>query len=231
MSLNVFWSHHIDGWANIQKSPTALTINPDSGYVLRPAPPIKWIGVQEGNFLELLQAFGTSSGDASWATTGFRRAQPPFFAISSFTFKLTLWVVLLRSFRQSLMRSSGLSHPKQFQFFLWYSLIALAKQMTYPIDRSAPPTPFKVSALFSQRLSLLFPFWLYAWVFHSFSVFHYSGLCSKSTVALQLPRGKQIPWCLWLVNIRSSSCGGLREQRISGFHPFSNFQAARSRSE
>ena len=71
MSLNEPWGHHIDGWATIQKSPTALTINLDLGYVLGSTPLSKWIGVQEGNFLEYLQALGASSRDVSWAATGF----------------------------------------------------------------------------------------------------------------------------------------------------------------
>ena len=54
MDLNKLWSHCIDCWATIQKIPTALTINPDSGYVLWSAPPIEWIWVQEGNILGCL---------------------------------------------------------------------------------------------------------------------------------------------------------------------------------
>ena len=64
MSLNELWGQCIDGGATIQKSPTALPINPDPDYVLRSALPIKQIGIQEGNFLICLQALGASSGDA-----------------------------------------------------------------------------------------------------------------------------------------------------------------------
>ena len=90
-NLNELWGHCIDGRATIQKSPAALTINLDPGYVLRSILLIKWIGVQDGKFFRCLQAWETSSGDASWATTGFWGAQPPLFAVPSFTFKLTLW--------------------------------------------------------------------------------------------------------------------------------------------
>ena len=65
MSLNELLGHHIDGRDIIQKSPTALTINPDLGYVLRSTPLSKWIGVQEGDILRLLQAPEALSGDAS----------------------------------------------------------------------------------------------------------------------------------------------------------------------
>ena len=105
----------------------------------------KWTGVQEGNFLRHLQALGTLSRDAGWVTTGFWGAWPPFFVIPSFTFKLTFWPVLLRSFGQSFMRWSGLPHPKQFQCFIWYNLTALAKWTIYPTNWSAPPTPPEVS--------------------------------------------------------------------------------------
>ena len=62
MNLKELWSHCIDGWVTIQKSPTVLTINPDSGYVLRSAPLITRIRVQKGNFPGHLQALGASSG-------------------------------------------------------------------------------------------------------------------------------------------------------------------------
>ena len=61
------------------------------------------------------------------------------------TFKLVFRVVLLRSFRQSFTRWSGLQHPIQFLFFFWYSSTTLAKQTMYPCDWSAPLTPPKVS--------------------------------------------------------------------------------------
>ena len=144
MSLNEPWGHYIDGWATIQMSPTALTINLDPGYVFGSTPLSKWIGVKEGNFLEHLQALGASSKHASWVTIGFWRVQPPFFIVPSFAFKLTFLVVLLRSSRQCFTRCSGLPHLKQFQFFLWYSLTVLAKWMTNPTDWSDSPTPLKV---------------------------------------------------------------------------------------
>ena len=110
MNFNKLWSHCIDGQTTIQKSPTAFTINRDSGHVVRSAPLIKWIGVQEGNFLRHLQALGALSGNAGWATPGFWGVQPPFFAIPSFAFKLAFHAVLLRSFGKSLVRWSGLPH-------------------------------------------------------------------------------------------------------------------------
>ena len=128
-----------------KKSPTALTINPDLSYVLRSTPTSQWIGVQEGSSLRCPQAQGASFGDDGWVTTGFWGNQAPFFVISFFAFKLTFQAVLLRSFRQSLMRWSGLLHQKQFWFFLWYNLTTFAKQTIYPTDWSAPPTPLKVS--------------------------------------------------------------------------------------
>ena len=143
-NLNELWGHHIDGWATSQKNPTVPTINPDLGYILRPTSLSKWIGVQEGNFLRHPQAEGASCGDAGWVTTGFWGAQPPFFFVP-FSFKLTFWAVLLRAFGQSFMRWSGLPHPKQFWFFLWYSSTALAKWTIYLTNWSASPTPFRVS--------------------------------------------------------------------------------------
>ena len=64
-SLNKLWGHHIDGQATIQKNPTALTNNPELGYVLRSTPLSKWIGVQAEIFLRHLQNIGASSMDPS----------------------------------------------------------------------------------------------------------------------------------------------------------------------
>ena len=64
---------------------------------------------------------------------------------------------------------------------------------------------------------LFFPSWVYTQVLFSSNAFYYGGLSSEGTIALQLPRGKQIFQCLWLGNIQSSSCVGLWEQGISGF--------------
>ena len=151
MNLNELWGHCIDGWATIQKSPTALTINLDFGYVLWTAPSIKWIQVQDVNFLRCLQTLGASSMDTSWATTGFWGAWPPFFIIPSLVFLLTFQAVLLRYFGQSLIRCSGLPHSKQLQFFLSYSPTVLAKQMIYLTNWSAPPIPLEVSESFSSE--------------------------------------------------------------------------------
>ena len=51
------------------------------------------------------------------------------------------------------------------------------------------------------------------------NTFHCSGSSHEGLTALQLPRGKCIPWCLWQGNIWSSSFGGVWEQGISGFCP------------
>ena len=83
--------------------------------------------------------------DTSWVPTGFWGAQPLFFIIPSFTFKLTFWVVLLRSFGQSFMRWSGLQHLKQFQFLSLIYLNCIGKMDNIP-NWSAPPTPLEVSA-------------------------------------------------------------------------------------
>ena len=42
-------------------------------------------------------------------------------------------------------------------------------------------------------------------------------------IALQLPRGKQVPQCLWVSNIWSSNHGSLWEQEISSFCPSFQF--------
>ena len=69
------------------------------------------------------------------------------------------------------------------------------------------------------RLSLFFPFWLYTWVPFSSNAFRYGRSNHEGMIALQLPRGKQIPWCLWLGNIQSSYYSGLWEQGICSFYP------------
>ena len=51
-SLDEFWGHCINGRANVQESPTALTINSDLGFVLRSTPMSKWIRAQEGSLLK-----------------------------------------------------------------------------------------------------------------------------------------------------------------------------------
>ena len=47
----------------------------------------------------------------------------------------------------------------------------------------------------------------------------YRWLADLLHQALQLPRGKQVPWCLWPGNIWSFHCGGHWEQGISSFCP------------
>ena len=202
----------------LSKEPNCSHHQSRPGYVLRSTPLINWIRVQEGNFLRCLQALGSSSGDAGWVTTGFQGAQPPLFAIPSFTFKVDFWAVLPRSFRQLFTRWSGLPHPKQFWFFLWYSLTVLAKWTIYPTDWSALPIPLKVSASSSAEDSASSSFSGFTLESSSASVLStIADQASEGTVALQLPSGKQIPWCLQLSNIQYSSCGGLWKQMTSGF--------------
>ena len=90
-----FWPPH-SNWSDpllgLQQCPLnqkscSLTCQ-ELGYVLRSTPPIKWIRLQEGNFLRCLQTLGASSGIASWATIGFWGGQPAFFVVPSFTFTL-----------------------------------------------------------------------------------------------------------------------------------------------
>ena len=82
---------------------------------------------------------GTSSR-GHWMSDYWFLKEPSlaFFVVPSFTFILTFWVVLLKSFGQSLTGWSGLLHPKT----LWF---LLAKWMIYPTDWSAPPTPLEIS--------------------------------------------------------------------------------------
>ena len=145
MSFDELWSHCINGGTTVQERPTAFIINFNLGYVSRSTPTSEQIWIQKGSFLKCLYAHGASSSDTSWASTNFWGVQPPFFVIPSFTFNLTFQAVLPRSFGQSFTKLSGLPHPKQFQFFFWYSLMALANQMIYPTYWSAPVTPPGVS--------------------------------------------------------------------------------------
>ena len=212
MSLNKFWGHYIDGQAIIQESLTALIIKPDMGYVLKSTPLSKLIGFQEGSFLRHPQAQGALSGDAGWVTNGFLGAQLHFFVVPSFVFKLTFWAVLLRSFAQSVTRWSGLPHPKQFPFFLWYNLTMMAKTKNIPNWLICSFNSSWGFCMFSSwRLSLFFPFWVHSLVFFSFIAFHCSRFSSEGTIVLQLPGGKQVPWGLTARFVWSYSCSGLQE--------------------
>ena len=191
MSLHEPWGHCIDDWATIQKSPTALIINLDPGYVLRSILLSKWISVQEGNFLGCFQALGALSGDVDWVTAGFWGVWSPFFIIPSFMFKLAFCAVLLRYFRQSLTRWSGWPHAKQFWFFFWYSLTTLAKWMMYSSNWSAPSTPTEVSG--SPPSEDLTSSAFFAWVFDNSIAFHCSWSGSEGMTALQLPEGNKFP--------------------------------------
>ena len=128
-----------------------------------------------------------------------------------FVFKLPFQVVLLGSFGQSLTRSSGLLHLKQF-----YSSFGTTqphwqdKQDTQQTDLLSQPhfrflhssqlKTWPLPALLASHLSLL-----------QFCCFQCSGWNRESTIALQLPEGKQILWCLRMSYVWSSSCGGLVE--------------------
>ena len=85
------------------------------------------------------------------------------------------------------------------------------------ISSTSPMQGFWV--LFTWGLSLSFSFWLYTQVLFSSNAFPYGWLSSEGMITIQLPRGKQIPWSLWLGNIQSSHCVGLQEQGISSFYP------------
>ena len=49
-----------------------------------------------------------------------------------------------------------------------------------------------------RRLNLFFPFLLYTQVPISSNAFHCGRLSCECRITLQLPRGKQVPQCLWL---------------------------------
>ena len=112
-----------------------------------------------------------------------------------FAFKLTFWVVLLRSFRQSFMRWSELPHLKQFQFIFWYSLTTLVKKTMYSSDWSAHLTPSVASGSSSSEDSnsscLLC---LCAQVFCNSIILYCSSSDGDNMTALQFLGGKQICW-------------------------------------
>ena len=192
----------------------------------------KWIRVQEENFLGLLQALGPLSNDAGLATTCFWGACPPFFTVPSFTFKLTLQVVLLRSFGQSLMRWSGLPHLKQFWFFFWYSLTALTKWTIWPTCWFAPPIPLNISGSSSSEDS--------ASSSPSGFTLKYSSASMLSTVVdlavkIQLPfsflEGNEFPDVCGWVTFKPPIVVVLGSRGSLASVCFSNFRAARSRLE
>ena len=73
------------------------------------------------------------------------------------------------------------------------------------------------------RFTLFFPFWPCSQVSLSSNTFRYGRLSCEGVIALQLPRGKQVPQCLWSGHIWSSSHGSLREQGVSSFCPSFQF--------
>ena len=155
-----------------------------------------------------------------WATNGFQGAWPPFFVIPSFAFILAFWVVLLRFFGQSLVRWSGLPHPKQIWIF---PLIQL--------DHCGGKTnniPYWLYPLLKLHLRFLHPLQLKTWpllplltLYLSLSSASLLSTIADCVVKVWLPfnckGGKQIPWGLRTSNVWSSSCSGLWEERISGF--------------
>ena len=173
------------------------------------------LGLRKGTLLRCLQALGALSRDASWATTGFWGAQPPFFAIPLLHFN-SLFQWLYWDPLDSLLYSCQEYHIQN--NFNFSSDTARPQWQNGQYIWLIPPIPLWV--LFIWRLSLFFLFWLYNWVLFSSNAFQYGKLGSEGMTALQL---KQIPQCLWLGNIQSSSCGGLQEQGISGFSPSFQF--------
>ena len=137
--------------------------------------------------------------------------------VPSFAFKHTFWAVLLRSFRQSFMRWSGLPHLKQFWFFLRYSLNCIDKMdnMSYWWICFSNSTS-RFLHLLQLKTQPLLPFLpLHAQVFFSFSAFHYSGSSSKGmSCPSSFLEGNKFPGVYNWVYIWYSSCGGLWEQRI-----------------
>ena len=50
--------------AIIKEGHTALSINPNLGYVFDPIPSVEWIGIQEGSLCATSYALGVTSGGA-----------------------------------------------------------------------------------------------------------------------------------------------------------------------
>ena len=115
---------------------------------------------------------------------------------------------------------------EKFQFFLWYNSTMLAKWMIYPTDWSAPPTPLEVSGSSpsedsaSSVSSALCPSLLQA------ATFHHSWLGSKGMTVLQLPGGKQVPWCLRTSYIWSPSWGAFGSRGSLPIFPISRLLGA-----
>ena len=153
----------------------------------------------------------------------------PFFAVPSFTFKLTLQAVLLQSFGQSFMRWSGLLHPKQFWFFFWYSAIALAKLMIEQTCLSAPPIPFEVSGSSSEDSASSSPS---GFTLKSSSAPMLSTMADQAVkvwVPFSFLEGKNPPMSVWLGNIWSSSLLEWWEKVDFGGGPMSIQSAGSSR--
>ena len=180
-NLNKPWGHCIDGQSHYPKEPNC------SHHQSRPGAMFSGLlhqlsgwGSRRELFEMSVRPWEPHPGIASWATTGFWGAQPPFFTLPSFAFKLTFKVGSLAEILQTI------SHEVVRTYHIWNNFndfssdtawLALAKQMIYPTDWSAPLTPLKVSASSSAKDSAsFFPFWLYTQVFFSFSAFHYSGM-------------------------------------------------------
>ena len=202
----------------------------DPGYVFRSTSPSKQIGVIEETFWDIFRSWKSCLG--CWLSDyWFLRGPPPFFVIPLLHLNSLFGAVLLRSFRQSFMRWSGLPHLKQFQFSsdtTW----SCCKWTIYPTNWSAPPTLLKVPASSASEDS--------ASSFSSFFISESSSASLLSTVVDQIVK-VWLPFNFWEGNkfpdvwewvtfdppvvVVFSSRGSLASAHLS------NFWAARSRSE
>ena len=155
------------------------------------------------------------SGNVPWVAADFWEAQPAFFAVPCFVFKHTFWTDLLASFRQSLMRCSGLPHPKQFLFFFWYILITFTKQTIYSLDwyvsAILPDTSKSSSA--DSSLSLSFSFYLSPWSSSALSFPMVLAQVAKVWLPFSLHEGNKFPsiWeCITFIPLVAGIFGGRR---------------------
>ena len=172
-------------------------------------------GFKKGTFWDVLGPWEPCPGmPVEWLLVSEGPGLPSL--LSPLSFKLTFWVILLRSFRQSFMRWSGLPTTTSETILIipLMQLDCVDKMDNIPNQLICSSSSTQRFCIFSSwRLGLLFPFQLCAQVLLSFVAFHCSGLSSGGMIALQLKLmgGKQIPWCLRTSYIQSSSCGSLQE--------------------
>ena len=147
------------------------------------------------------QVLGASSRDASSATTVFWGAQPPFFAIPLLHLNWLLgwscWDVW------AISHEGGQDYQYLIFLLIWLDCIDKVDDIADRLICCTNPTR-SFWVFFLWRLSLFSHFCLYTQVPFSSNTFHYGGLSYEGIIAFQLPRGKQVPWCLWLGNIWSS---------------------------